>query len=249
MYQKYTKRWFDVTLAITLLVITLPISILVALLIRTESSGPIFFKQMRTGINGKNFLMYKFRSMLHDNDVRDLTKKNQITKLGKILRTFSLDEIPQVINVLRGEMSFIGPRPWIPEYFKYMNPNQRKRTAVLPGITGLAQVYGRNSLTINEKINYDLKYVETISFRQDIKTTALTLKAIFDKAAQEIDKGGIGDELMTLRSQIAETLTVDPAQTVFYSSIIQQKPGANGSTASRIRRKRQTGIPAGYEKL
>lgn len=201
MYKRFGKRTLDITLALFLLIITLPITLVIALVIKLESKGPILFTQQRTGIHGDNFILLKFRSMTIGNDVRDLTKGNELTRIGKFLRAFSLDEIPQCINIFSGDMSFIGPRPWITEYYKHMNEQQRHRVDVRPGISGLAQVRGRNSLTINAKINYDLEYVARISFKEDIKIILLTIEKIFDKAGQEIDKYGIEGELSVLREQ------------------------------------------------
>ena len=201
MYKRFGKRTLDIVLALGILIFTLPITLVIALAIKLESKGPALFTQKRTGINGKNFNLKKFRSMTIDNDVRDLTKGNQLTKMGKFLRSTSLDEIPQCLNILTGDMSFIGPRPWITEYYKHMNEQQRHRVDVRPGITGLAQARGRNSLTINAKINYDLEYVRDFSFKEDIKIIFLTVKAVFEKEEDTIDKYGIEGELRALRSQ------------------------------------------------
>lgn len=205
MYQNYVKRPFDVILASILLIITLPLSIILAILIKRESRGPIFFKQNRTGLNGKNFKMRKFRSMSASNDVRDLTKKDEVTKIGRIMRALSLDEIPQLINIIEGDMSFIGPRPWIPEYYQHMNATQRRRNRVRPGITGLAQAYGRNSLTIHEKIAYDLEYVHDISLKEDIKIIFITIRTLLKTAVDEdtlqIGKSGIQNEITILKQQ------------------------------------------------
>lgn len=201
MYEKFVKRSLDLISAVTLLVISLPFSAFIALLIKCSSRGPVLFSQPRTGLGGKNFTMYKFRTMAKDNDVLDSSKGDIVTPLGKLLRRTSLDEIPQLINIVRGDMSFIGPRPWITEYYKYMNATQRKRNSVRPGITGLAQAYGRNHLTIHEKIGYDLIYVKNMSVRGDLKVIFVTMKMLLDHGAHEIGKGGIHDELETLKKQ------------------------------------------------
>lgn len=210
MYQNFTKRLLDIVLAVFLLVLTLPLSIILAILIKCESHGPVFFKQNRTGLNGENFKMRKFRSMTYDNDVRDLSKQDQATKIGTIMRALSLDEIPQLINIIEGDMSFIGPRPWIPEYYQHMTKKQRQRNNVRPGITGLAQAYGRNSLTIHEKISYDLEYVHDISLKEDIKIILITIRTLFKTAVDEdtlqIGKNGIKDEIDTLRRQNTDGL-------------------------------------------
>lgn len=211
MYEQFGKRILDLILAVIILIVTLPVTILVALAIKLESKGPVIFTQERTGKAGVNFKLKKFRSMTVDNDVRDLTKGNQVTKVGKFIRATSLDEIPQLINVLKGDMSFIGPRPWIPEYYKHMNAKQRCRVNVRPGITGLAQAKGRNTLTINAKINYDLRYVNFISLREDAKIVFLTVVAIFEKAEASIDKHGIESELEVLRQQNLDLAVGDGA--------------------------------------
>jgi len=207
MYQQFGKRTLDILLATIILVLTLPATIFVAIAIRAESKGSPLFTQMRTGRGGGEFKLKKFRSMTVDNDVRDLTKGNQVTKVGKFIRSTSLDEIPQLINVIKGDMSFIGPRPWIPEYYTHMNSEQRQRVDVRPGITGLAQAKGRNALSINAKINYDLEYVRDISLKEDVKVIVLTLMTFFEKAENAIDKHGIEKELATLRAQDSELLS------------------------------------------
>lgn len=217
MYQNYIKRALDVALAFVLLIVTLPVSLIVAILIKYESPGPVFFKQNRTGQYGKQFKMYKFRSMSHDNNVRDLTKQDQTTKIGTTMRHLSIDEIPQLINVIIGDMSFIGPRPWIPEYYEHMTKKQRQRNDVRPGITGLAQAYGRNSLTIKQKIKYDLEYVHDISLQEDVKIILITLKTMFDKSTNEMGKGAIHSELDILKRQHIENSTQESFKDQQYS--------------------------------
>ena len=155
-------------LALIILIITLPLSIIVAVAIKLDSKGPILFKQLRTGKKGKEFYCYKFRSMVYGNYVHDLIKKDQVTKIGSFIRKTSIDELPQLINILKGEMTFIGPRPWITDYAKYYNKKQRRRLDVTPGLTGLAQCSGRNSISIKEKIALDVKYVENMSLKMDL---------------------------------------------------------------------------------
>ncbi|MDX2776125.1 sugar transferase [Streptomyces caniscabiei] len=210
MYQRIVKRLLDVSLASILLIITAPFSLIIALLIKYESPGPVFFRQDRTGLDGKTFTMRKFRSMSASNDVRDLSKKDEVTKIGRIMRALSLDEIPQLINIIEGDMSFIGPRPWIPEYYQHMNKTQRRRNDVRPGITGLAQAYGRNRLTIHEKIAYDLEYVKDISLKEDMKIILITvrtlLKTTVDEDTLQIGKNGIRNEIDVLRGQNTDGL-------------------------------------------
>lgn len=198
---KYVKRILDLIIAITLFIIFLIPMIIISILIKLDSKGPVLFKQVRTGKNGKPFNLYKFRSMAVDNDVHDFSKQDNHTKVGDILRKTSLDELPQIINILKGEMSFIGPRPWITDYYENMTEEQRHRNDVLPGITGLAQAKGRNNITIFDKINYDLEYVKNYSFIQDVKIVFLTIKTVLSKEGADAGKGTIQVELDTLKTQ------------------------------------------------
>ena len=189
---------FDFIIAIILIIIFLVPMLIIGILIKLDSKGPVFFKQERTGKYGKNFKVYKFRSMTANNDVHDFSKQDQHTKIGNILRKLSLDELPQLINIIKGEMSFIGPRPWIPDYYENMTEYQRHRNDVLPGITGLAQIKGRNNISILAKINYDLEYVKNYSFIQDVKIFFLTIKTVLSKEGADAGKSTIQTELETL---------------------------------------------------
>lgn len=194
------KRLFDIIISLIGLVFTIPIFIIFAPIIKLHDGGPVLFKQVRTGKKGREFVLYKFRSMEIDNDVRDFSKEDQMTGVGKFLRKTSLDELPQFWNVLKGEMSLVGPRPWIPEYYHRMRKDQRQRFSVRPGITGLAQVKGRNNITVTKKIKYDLEYVEKMSFFEDVKIAFMTIGAIFKQEAACAKKTSIKDELDELRS-------------------------------------------------
>lgn len=195
---KYIKRTLDILLSLVLLIILFIPLLIISLLIKIEDKGPIFFKQKRTGINGKEFYLIKFRSMKVDNELKE---KDEITKVGKFIRKTSIDELPQMINILKGDMSFIGPRPWIIEYYLYMNKEQKKRYSVLPGITGLAQVNGRDEISILEKISYDLKYIENYSFIQDLKIFFKTIYVLLENKNTDIGKDGIQKELKILKKQ------------------------------------------------
>ena len=201
---KYVKRILDFIMALIGLILGFIPMVIVAIAIKLESKGPVLFKQERTGKNGKNFYLYKFRSMTVDNDVLNFKSENKITKVGKFIRKTSLDELPQFINILKGEMSFIGPRPWITEYYKNFNAYQKRRVEVLPGITGLAQATGRNNLNVFEKINYDIKYVDNFSFKQDVKVILMTIKTVLSKDGAELSKYGIKEELDDLKNQNKE---------------------------------------------
>ena len=195
------KRFTDMFVSFIGLVLLLPLFLIISILIKIDSKGPILFKQERTGKRGKIFVLYKFRTMSKDNDVHDFSKSDNHTKIGKILRKTSLDELPQLINVLKGEMSFIGPRPWIHDYYLNMNEIQRHRCDVRPGLTGLAQANGRNAITIFDKINYDLEYIKNYSLKQDIKVVFLTIKAVFSTKGADAGKGTIHNELDDLKKQ------------------------------------------------
>lgn len=194
-----TKFIFDRLLAIIGLIILSPLMLIIAIIIKLDSKGPILFRQVRTGKRGKNFTMYKFRTMVANNDVHDFSKADQHTKFGKFLRKSSLDELPQLISIATGKMSFIGPRPWIPDYYDNMNDIQRNRYAVRPGLTGLAQVMGRNAITIFDKIKYDLEYIKNYSLIQDIKIIFLTIKAVFTAHGVDAGKETIKNELEDLK--------------------------------------------------
>ncbi len=193
------KFFFDRILALLGLILVSPIMLLIAIAIKIDSKGPVFFKQTRTGKGGKNFTMLKFRTMVTDNDVHDFSQADRHTKVGKFLRKASLDELPQLINIMRGDMSFIGPRPWITDYFDAMNETQRHRYCVRPGITGLAQAMGRNDIDIFTKIKYDLEYIEHYSLWMDLKVVFLTIKAVFTARGADAGKETIDKELKDLR--------------------------------------------------
>ncbi|CAM2867136.1 Putative colanic biosynthesis UDP-glucose lipid carrier transferase [Legionella steigerwaltii] len=174
------KRFFDVLLASILLVLLMPILVIVALLTRYHLGSPIFFRQDRPGLHGKTFQLIKFRTMkeLYNKQGEVLPDKDRITRFGHFVRASSLDELPQLWNVLKGEMSFVGPRPLLIEYLSLYNNEQKRRHDVKPGITGLAQVNGRNALTWDDKFKLDLWYVDHQSFYLDIKILLLTVKKV-----------------------------------------------------------------------
>lgn len=203
MYQKYIKRILDVIFATLLLVVTSPFLIITAIAIKLEDGGPIFFVQERTGKNGVDFKIIKFRTMTVETEKngRKLVHEERLTKVGKIARRLSIDEVLQAINILKGEMSFIGPRPWIPEYYNSFSDKQKKRVDVLPGITGLAQTKVKNKTDIFEKINYDIKYTNNVSFKNDFKIMLETFKVVFDIKKSEIKQEEIQDEINMLKTQ------------------------------------------------
>jgi len=197
---KIVKRILDLVLAILLLVIFLIPLIIISIIIKIDSKGPIIFKQKRTGKDGKIFILYKFRSMEYCNDFHNFKEENKLTKVGKFLRDKSLDELPQLINIIKNDMSFIGPRPWVLEYYEFFTEKQKKRLSVKPGITGLAQVNGRNNLNIYEKIKLDIDYVDNLSFKTDLKICLLTIKTLFIKEGSTISKLEIKNEIDELKA-------------------------------------------------
>jgi lipopolysaccharide/colanic/teichoic acid biosynthesis glycosyltransferase len=191
------KRSLDISCALVAIPILLPMMLLIAIIIKVSSKGPVIFKQERVGLLGKRFILYKFRTMIagadttaHEKHVDTLIKTNgPMTKLdargdtrlipfGRIIRAAGLDELPQLINVLRGEMSVVGPRPCLPNEYHCYLPQQRERFRTLPGLTGLWQVSGKNRTTFNEMIDCDIRYVRTQSFWLDLKIISKTIPAL-----------------------------------------------------------------------
>ncbi|MCR2045370.1 sugar transferase [Anaerosalibacter massiliensis] len=188
---KLIKRIIDFVLSLIALIILSPILLIIAIIIKLDSKGPVFFKQERLGRNGEVFLIYKFRTMIPDAEKVGLgiytsSSDPRITKVGGFLRKTSLDELPQLINVLKGEMSLVGPRPPVPYHpYKYedYSDEQKLRFTVPPGITGYAQINGRNTLTWDERIEYDIEYVKNFSVLLDIKIMFKTIGYTFNKKA------------------------------------------------------------------
>lgn len=195
------KFLFDRFLAIWGLILTAPLMIIIAIAIKLDSKGPVLFKQERTGKLGKKINIYKFRTMVAKNNVHDFSKPDEHTRVGKVLRKTSLDELPQLFSIAIGTMSFIGPRPWITDYYDNMNENQRHRYDVRPGLTGLAQCKGRNDISIFEKIEYDIEYIKNYSLIQDIKIIFLTIKTVFTGHGADAGKSTIEKELNDLKKQ------------------------------------------------
>lgn len=168
---KYIKRGMDFAVAFVALLVFSPLMLIVSILIKLNRDGPVLFKQKRPGINGKIFTVYKFRTMTvktHDENGRELSDFERMSKIGNLLRKTSVDELPQFINILKGDMSFIGPRPLLTEYLELYTPEQMRRHEVRPGISGWAQVNGRNTITWEEKFRYDVEYVDKMSLKMDI---------------------------------------------------------------------------------
>lgn len=197
----YFRRILDIVFSIIGIILTSPMILIIAIAIKLDSEGPVIFKQDRTGKYGKIFKCWKFRTMTVNNNVRDFSKADQHTKVGTFLRKTSLDELPQFFSILMGYMSFIGPRPWIPEYFDNMNEEQKHRVDITPGLTGLAQAKGRNNISIFDKINYDLEYIDNYGLIEDIKVVLLTIKTVLSKEGADAGKQTIQNEIEDLKTQ------------------------------------------------
>jgi lipopolysaccharide/colanic/teichoic acid biosynthesis glycosyltransferase len=171
-----SKRLLDLALAIPLLVLFSPLMLVIALLVLVIHGKPVIFSQLRPGYRGRPFFVYKFRTMTEDSDERGnlLSDSHRLTGLGSFLRSYSLDELPELIQVLLGQMSLVGPRPLLMQYLERYTPEQNRRHDVLPGITGWAQVNGRNTITWEDKFRYDVWYVDHWSLWLDIKILAMT---------------------------------------------------------------------------
>lgn len=181
MYRRYLKRILDFIFAIFLLTVASPIMLLAALAIKFEEpKGSIFFKQKRPGKNAKIFNVYKFRTMRvkTERDGKPLTDMERMTKIGSLLRKTSIDELPQLFNIIRGEMSFIGPRPLLVQYLEFYSSEQMRRHEVTPGISGWAQVNGRNAISWEQKFEYDVWYVDNQSFLLDLKILFMTISNV-----------------------------------------------------------------------
>lgn len=179
----YVKRIIDVLLAGVGLIVLSPLFLAIALIIRLTMGSPVFFVQVRPGLEGKPFRMVKFRTMRNafDSDDKPLPDAMRLTRLGTFLRATSLDELPELWNVLRGEMSLVGPRPLLMEYLERYTPEQNRRHEVRPGITGWAQVNGRNAISWEKKFEYDVWYVDNYSFWLDVKILLLTVLKVFKR--------------------------------------------------------------------
>ena len=209
VYARYIKRILDVLLSACALVVLTPVLLIVAVLVRTKLGSPVIFCQERPGKDEKIFKMYKFRSMT---DARGengelLPDEVRLTKFGRALRSTSLDELPELWNIFKGDMSIVGPRPQLVRDMVFMTPEQRLRHTVMPGLTGLAQVSGRNAISWEDKLATDLRYIRRITFLGDVKIVLLTVKKVFcreDISADGMDTAeDLGDYLLRT-AQVSE---------------------------------------------
>lgn len=198
MYQKFVKRLLDILISLIAIVILSPVLIIVAILVRIKLGSPVIFHQDRPGLNEKIFRLYKFRSMTDEKDAEGnlLPDEIRLTKFGKLLRATSLDELPELWNILKGDMSLIGPRPLLVRYLPRYSEEQRHRHDVRPGLTGLAQVNGRNAITWEKKFEYDLQYINELSFRMDVKILFKTVKKVFERADINSETSATMEEFM-----------------------------------------------------
>ena len=183
MYARYLKRMIDFILALIILLIIWPILLILWLLVVLNLGAPAIFTQERPGLHEKVFKLYKFRSMTNEKDENGnlLPDEKRLTKFGKALRSTSLDELPEIINILKGDMSFVGPRPLLVQYLPLYNEEQKHRHDVRPGLTGLAQINGRNILSWEERFKFDVEYVQTVSLLNDLKIIFKTVKLVITK--------------------------------------------------------------------
>jgi undecaprenyl phosphate N,N'-diacetylbacillosamine 1-phosphate transferase len=181
VYRRYLKRPMDFMLSLCALIVLSPLLLIIAILVRIRLGSPIIFKQKRPGLNEKIFTLYKFRTMIDKRDENGelLPDEIRLTRFGKILRSTSLDELPELFNILKGDMSVIGPRPQLIRDMLFMTPEQRRRHSVMPGLSGWAQVNGRNCLLWEDKLKYDLQYIDNITFMGDWKIIFQTLVNVF----------------------------------------------------------------------
>lgn len=180
MYRRFFKRLLDILLSLCILVLLSPVYVILIVLVRIKLGSPVFFRQERPGLNGEIFTLYKFRTMTdaRDKDGKLLPDKDRFTSFGKFLRSSSLDELPEFFNILKGDMSFIGPRPLLVSYLPYYTERESLRHTVRPGLTGLAQVSGRNFIDWDRRLAKDVEYVEGLSFLMDLKVLFLSVKVV-----------------------------------------------------------------------
>ena len=190
IYRRFIKRILDFTISLISLIIFSPIFIVVVVLVRVKLGSPVFFCQKRPGKDEKIFKIIKFKTMTDERgtDGNLLPDKERLTKVGKFVRSTSIDELPQLINVLKGDMALIGPRPLLVRYLPYYTKCEKKRHFVRPGITGLAQVNGRNNLDWNTKLEMDVHYVEKLTFCLDLKIIYLTIYKVIKREGVVVDK-------------------------------------------------------------
>lgn len=201
MYAKFGKRFLDIILSLTALILLSPVLLLVAFLVRIKLGSPVIFHQVRPGFQEKLFTLGKFRTMT---DARNengelLSDAERLTGFGSFLRKTSLDELPELWNILKGDMSLIGPRPLLTEYLPYYTDRERLRHSIRPGLTGLAQVNGRNFIAWDDRLEKDVEYVENLSFVLDVKILWQTVKVVFAREDVAVDSDSVESNLAEVR--------------------------------------------------
>ncbi|WP_426350461.1 sugar transferase [Alloiococcus sp. CFN-8] len=183
IYRNYIKRILDIMLSLIAIIFLSPVVVIIVILVRIRLGTPVIFKQKRPGLNGKIFTLYKFRTMTDERDENGdfLPDSIRLTKFCRMLRSTSLDELPELFNILKGDMSIIGPRPLLAEYLPLYNDFEKHRHDVRPGLSGWAQVNGRNTISWEDKFNLDIEYVNNITFLFDLKIICITIKKVFVK--------------------------------------------------------------------
>ncbi len=205
---KYIKRFFDIVSSLLALIVLSPILVVTALLVKTKLGSPVLFKQERPGLNHEIFTLYKFRTMTDERDENGelLPDEVRLTKFGVFLRSTSLDELPELFNILKGDMSVIGPRPLLVQYLPRYNEHQSRRHLVRPGLTGWAQVNGRNAISWEEKFEYDVEYVDNYSFIMDIKILFMTIINVLKRDGISSDTSATMEEFIGNKEK--ETINV-----------------------------------------
>lgn len=206
IYSKYIKRLLDILISLTFIVLFSWLYLILVILVRIKLGSPVLFCQERPGYNEKIFKLYKFRTMTDKRDEKGnlLPDSERLTRFGSMLRSTSLDELPEMFNILKGDMSLIGPRPLLIEYLPYYTEEERLRHSVRPGLTGLAQVSGRNYLAWNKRLARDVEYVNHISFITDVRIIIKTIKVVFKKEDVSVDTNVIEGYLWDERQKRAE---------------------------------------------
>lgn len=206
IYSKYIKRLLDILISLTFIVLFSWLYLILVILVRIKIGSPVLFCQERPGYNEKIFTLYKFRTMTDKRDEKGnlLPDSERLTRFGSMLRSTSLDELPEMFNILKGDMSLIGPRPLLVEYLPYYTEEERLRHSVRPGLTGLAQVSGRNYLAWDKRLARDVEYVNHISFIMDIRIIIKTIMVVFKKEDVSVDTNVVEGYLWDERQKRAE---------------------------------------------
>lgn len=213
MYSKIIKRLFDLVISFLLILLFIIPVFIICIFIRLTSGGPAIFAQLRTGKNGKPFKLYKLRTMTVDSPKR-------VTAFGEFLRKTSIDELPQLVNIFKGDMSFIGPRPWITDFFDVFNNEQKRRVEVKPGLSGYAQINGRNDISVFDKISHDIYYVDNVSFKLDVYIFFKTIQTVFTSRSYSDSQATIEEEIEQLiaynHSTVQPTVIISEKQAAFH---------------------------------